>query len=105
MHLARLRKRSKTKHQHYVLPKKQCKTKCRLLAPSADCCLMSELVFDTTNKVLLTESKYLHLGLQTNHKSFLEKILKIFIICLGILKNRTKILKMSQVFEMVCCKN
>ena len=77
---ALLRKRCKTKHQHYELPKKQCETKCRLLTPSAERCLMNNLVFDTTNKVLLTEPKYLHLGLQTNHKSFFEKILKMFYI-------------------------
>ena len=48
MHLALLRKRCKTKHQHYELPKKQCETKCRLLTPSAERCLMNNLVFDTT---------------------------------------------------------
>ena len=59
---------------------KQCITKCRLLTPSAERCLMNNLVFNTTNKVLLTEPKYLQLGLQTNYKSFFEKILKMFYI-------------------------
>ena len=52
----------------------------RHLAPSAEHCLMDDLVFGTTNKVLITESKYLHLGLQTNNKWFFEKVLKILFL-------------------------